>query len=204
MKLNREERELLESIDNDEWKSIPDLDEELERSRAIVRATGTKDERMNIRMSRRDMMALKARALGQGIPYQTLVSNILRQWLRRASAAESASIRLAELFSEDELRGLSSLVEKRLKRPRKQGILAVRDSSGAFRPQPTPRDPLLEKLTPGDPRAVAEVTLTQGDVDDLFGRLFGIQGRPELTDDESRMLRVALDRLHPLVTRIRQ
>ena len=204
MKLNREERELLDSIESGEWKSIPDLDEELERSRAIARATGTKDERMNIRMSRRDMLALKARALEQGIPYQTLVSSILRQWLRRASAAESASIRLAELFSGDELRGLSSLVEKRLKRPRMQGILAVRDSSGAFRPQPTPRDPLIEKLSRGGPSALAEVTLTQGDVDDLFGRLFGIQGRPELTDDESRMLRVALDRLHPLVTRIRQ
>ena len=85
MKLHKEEKELLESIENGEWRSTDNLDKDIEKARAIARATGTKDERMNIRMNRRDMMALKTRALERGVPYQTLVSSILRQWLRGES-----------------------------------------------------------------------------------------------------------------------
>jgi predicted DNA binding CopG/RHH family protein len=87
MKLDKEEKELLKSIENGEWCSTDNLDKDIEKARAIARATGTKNERMNIRMNRRDMMALKTRALERGVPYQTLVSGILRQWLRGESAA---------------------------------------------------------------------------------------------------------------------
>jgi predicted DNA binding CopG/RHH family protein len=85
MKLDKEEKELLKSIEDGEWRSIDNLDKEIEKARVIARATGAKDERMNIRMNRRDMMALKARALERGVPYQTLVSSILRRWLRGES-----------------------------------------------------------------------------------------------------------------------
>ena len=83
MILDKEERKLLKSIEDGEWRSIGNLDEEIEKARAIARATGAKNERMNIRMNRRDMMALKTRALERGVPYQTLVSSILRQWLSK-------------------------------------------------------------------------------------------------------------------------
>jgi predicted DNA binding CopG/RHH family protein len=87
MKLDKEEKELLKSIENDEWRSTGNLDKDIEKARAIAKATGTKDERMNIRMNRRDIMALKTRALERGVPYQTLVSSILRQWLRGKAVA---------------------------------------------------------------------------------------------------------------------
>ena len=85
MKLDKVEKELLKSIENGEWRSTDNLDKDIEKARAIAKATGTKDKRMNIRMNQRDMMALKTRALERGVPYQTLVSSILRQWLRRKS-----------------------------------------------------------------------------------------------------------------------
>jgi predicted DNA binding CopG/RHH family protein len=90
MKLDKEEKELLKSIENGEWRSTDNLDKDIEKARAIARATGTKNERMNIRMNRRDMMALKTRALERGVPYQTLVSSILRQWLRGESVARKS------------------------------------------------------------------------------------------------------------------
>lgn len=40
-----------------------------------------KDKRMNIRISSRDLNQLKAKALEEGIPYQTLVSSVLHKYL---------------------------------------------------------------------------------------------------------------------------
>ena len=79
--LDKEERELLKSIERDEWKSISNLQEEIERSKKIARATIVKDQRMNIRISTKDLEALKIRAIEEGMPYQTLVSSILHKYL---------------------------------------------------------------------------------------------------------------------------
>ena len=40
-----------------------------------------KDQRMNIRIAKRDMDKLKARALEEGMPYQTLVSSVLHKYI---------------------------------------------------------------------------------------------------------------------------
>jgi predicted DNA binding CopG/RHH family protein len=79
--LDKEEKELLESIERDEWESISNLQEEIERSKKIARATIVKDQRMNIRISKKDLDALKIRAIEEGMPYQTLVSSILHKYL---------------------------------------------------------------------------------------------------------------------------
>ena len=78
---NKEEKELLESIARDEWKSISTLQEEIERSKKIARATIVKDQRMNIRISKKDLDALKIRAIEEGMPYQSLVSSVLHKYL---------------------------------------------------------------------------------------------------------------------------
>jgi len=199
MKFDKDEKEILESVENDEWRSIENLDEELKLSRSIAQATSTKDERMNIRMSRRDMMALKARALEQGIPYQTLVSNILRQWLRRAAEGTQMTMRLESLFSEQELEQLAAMLKKYLSRPRPKGVLMVREDSGGFVARPHHRDALLDQITSGDPTLLAEVLLTGANAALLFGRLNPIQGKPELTDDERKLLEKALDRISSVV-----
>jgi predicted DNA binding CopG/RHH family protein len=40
-----------------------------------------KDQRMNIRITKRDLDKLKAKALENGMPYQTLVSSILHKYV---------------------------------------------------------------------------------------------------------------------------
>jgi predicted DNA binding CopG/RHH family protein len=40
-----------------------------------------KDQRMNIRIAKRDIDSLKAKALEEGMPYQTLVPSILHKYL---------------------------------------------------------------------------------------------------------------------------
>lgn len=78
---DKEEQELMESIENDEWVSVNNLDEEIQKAKETARATFLKSERMNIRISPKDLNGLKIRAMEEGMPYQTLVSSIIHKYL---------------------------------------------------------------------------------------------------------------------------
>ncbi len=45
------------------------------------RATATKDRRVNIRLSSGDLQDIQARALEEGIPYQTLIASVLHKYV---------------------------------------------------------------------------------------------------------------------------
>ncbi len=81
MKFDDEEKKLIESIEKGEWESIANLQKEIEKSKQIAKTTLRKDQRMNIRISKKDLDALKIRAIEEGIPYQTLVSRIIHKYL---------------------------------------------------------------------------------------------------------------------------
>ncbi len=81
MKLDKQEQAILESLERGEWKSVKNLKEEINKARAQAVATAKKDARMNLRLSRRDMIALKSKALEEGIPYQTLVASIIHKYV---------------------------------------------------------------------------------------------------------------------------
>ena len=80
-KLEHDEGELLESFDRDEWQPVLDREPEMERYRQHARATFKKDMRINIRISKTDLDALKIRALEDGIPYQTLIASVLHKYI---------------------------------------------------------------------------------------------------------------------------
>ena len=77
-KLTKEEQELLTSWEQDEWHSVAAADL-IARYREAARATSRKDKRVNIRISSEDLELLQARALREGIPYQTLMASILHK-----------------------------------------------------------------------------------------------------------------------------
>jgi len=80
-KLDNEELELLESIENDEWQSVKNLDQELKEHKKIAKNTMKKDKRINIRLSSKDLEMIKTTAVELGLPYQTLVSSVLHQYV---------------------------------------------------------------------------------------------------------------------------
>ncbi len=80
-KLNQEEKEILEAYEADKLKSVKNVNQEIKRHQAAAEATFKKDARINIRLSSRDLRALQARALKEGIPYQTLVSSVLHKFV---------------------------------------------------------------------------------------------------------------------------
>ena len=80
-KLDKDEKELLDSFENGEWEKIPNLDEELKKFRKLAKESLKKDQRINIRISGRDLREIKRKAIHEGIPYQTLVSSILHKYI---------------------------------------------------------------------------------------------------------------------------
>jgi len=81
MKVSKEEKELLDSVEQEEWVSIPDFRKEAKRYEDYARATFRKDKRVNIRISEKDLAKIQKRALQEGLPYQTLISSILHKFV---------------------------------------------------------------------------------------------------------------------------
>lgn len=52
-----------------------------ERLKAAARETAIKDRRVNIRLSSGDLHDIQARALAEGMPYQTLIASILHKYV---------------------------------------------------------------------------------------------------------------------------
>lgn len=81
MKKDKEEKQLITSIEGGQWSSVKDLKEYKKHLRETAIRTMLKDQRMNIRIAKRDLDKLKAKAIEEGMPYQTLVSSVLHKYL---------------------------------------------------------------------------------------------------------------------------
>jgi len=81
MKITKEEKILINKIESGNWKSVKDFESYKLHLKETAQKTMIKDQRMNIRMAKRDIDALKAKALEEGMPYQTLVSSILHKFV---------------------------------------------------------------------------------------------------------------------------
>ena len=77
--LDAEERALYESVENGEFVPVANQEEEKAKAMAAAKATLNKTRNINIRLSERDLYKLKAKAVEEGIPYQTLASSILHK-----------------------------------------------------------------------------------------------------------------------------
>ena len=80
MKLDADEKELLESVEGGEWTSAAGGTRARARYSRYAKATFRKDRRLNIRLSSKDLEAIQKRALAEGLPYQTLVSSVLHKY----------------------------------------------------------------------------------------------------------------------------
>lgn len=80
-RLDREEQEILDAIENGRWELVKPQRSELQRYAQIAKNTLRKSERMNIRISRADFNRIKAKAAEEGIPYQTLVASIIHKYV---------------------------------------------------------------------------------------------------------------------------
>ncbi|WP_205780874.1 antitoxin [Methylocaldum sp. 14B] len=62
------EEEILASFEREEWRSVPNLKDEIACYASIASASLAKDKRVNIRISSRDLEDVQANAAEEGIP----------------------------------------------------------------------------------------------------------------------------------------
>jgi predicted DNA binding CopG/RHH family protein len=75
MKLDAEEKELVDSVERSEWKSAKGGKRERARSSRYAKATFRKDRRLNIRFSSEDREAIQKASACGGTAVQTLISS---------------------------------------------------------------------------------------------------------------------------------
>ncbi len=80
-KYDVEELEILQAWEAGTLKPVSDMAEQAKTHRAAADATFKKDQRLNIRISSRDLKSLQARALEEGIPYQTFAASLLHKFV---------------------------------------------------------------------------------------------------------------------------
>ena len=84
------EQNVLAAFEAGKLKSVA-TKAELARLRAAARATALKDKRVNIRLSSIDLQDIQAKALVEGLPYQTLIASVLHKYVTgRLRGAESS------------------------------------------------------------------------------------------------------------------
>jgi len=79
--LDTEEQEILLALEAGLLKPVENMDAQLKAHRGVASATFKKDRRLNIRISSRDLKNLQARALEEGIPYQTFAASVLHKYV---------------------------------------------------------------------------------------------------------------------------
>ncbi len=85
---DKDEREILREYERGALRSVA-TKSELAKLRAAARATALKDKRVNIRLSAGDLRDIQARALEEGIPYQTLIASVLHKYVSGRFAERS-------------------------------------------------------------------------------------------------------------------
>jgi len=74
-----DEKELAESLEDEDW--ISDLTpKDSAKYKEYARYSLNKQKRINIRMSERDLKKIRAKAIEEGIPYQSLISMLIHKY----------------------------------------------------------------------------------------------------------------------------
>jgi predicted DNA binding CopG/RHH family protein len=77
--LDKDERELARSLENEEW--VSDLTKkEKKQYQEYARYSLNKKKRINLRMTERDLKKIRAKAVEEGIPYQSLISMLIHKY----------------------------------------------------------------------------------------------------------------------------
>jgi predicted DNA binding CopG/RHH family protein len=77
--IDQDELELAKSLEKEEW--VSDLTKkEKKRYEEYAHNSLTKQKRINIRMTERDLKKIQAKAIEEGLPYQSLISMLIHKY----------------------------------------------------------------------------------------------------------------------------
>ena len=75
------EKELYESIENDEWKSVKNFHDLSNDFKKAAESMLMKSEKIDIMLVKQDMNNLKAKAFEEGMDYEVFAGSILHKYL---------------------------------------------------------------------------------------------------------------------------
>lgn len=78
--LDSYEAELMKAIGKDEFEEVPNQEKEIKRLSSYFKELPKKDKRITIRVNENDLEQVKSRAVASGIPYQTIIAALIRQY----------------------------------------------------------------------------------------------------------------------------
>lgn len=81
MKYSEEELQIIDALENDEIELHEPSKKEIENIKSIAKNTMKKDKRITIRLYDHDYKGIQKKAMEMGIPYQTLISGIIHQYI---------------------------------------------------------------------------------------------------------------------------
>ena len=77
--VDKDEMKLAKSLETEEW--VSDLTKkEKKQYEEYARNSLTKQKRINIRMTERDLKKIQAKAIEEGLPYQSLISMLIHKY----------------------------------------------------------------------------------------------------------------------------
>ena len=84
MRLDKYELDLLESVENtEEFTRVDDFEDELLEARMAANNFLKKTKNVNIRIPEFDLLMLKRRSAELNIPYQTILSSLIHQYVTK-------------------------------------------------------------------------------------------------------------------------
>ncbi len=79
--INQEEKDLMESIEREEWKPVKNFNREKDKAIEAARNTLKKDKRINLRLTQKDYQQIQIKAIEEGLPYQSLIASIVHKYI---------------------------------------------------------------------------------------------------------------------------
>lgn len=87
--LDAQEQAILESVELNEWQSVPNVAQEIERYQRYAQAQVTTLEAISIELSTTDLQALQEVAQQLGIPVSLLMKSVLHQFVVSQSSSQT-------------------------------------------------------------------------------------------------------------------
>jgi predicted DNA binding CopG/RHH family protein len=81
MKMDKEEKGILEAYEKGKMKLAPVSKKEKAKVKSMAGRTFRKDRRVTIRLYDHDLKGIQKKAMEKGMPYQTLISGMIHQYV---------------------------------------------------------------------------------------------------------------------------
>jgi len=78
---NKEELAIVDYVEESNPRSVPNLQDKMDKIKSAVSTKYTKRKAINIKVLESDLEKLKSKALEEGMPYQTLLNSVLHKYI---------------------------------------------------------------------------------------------------------------------------